>query len=448
MKMAGRIAALTCSLLLSCGGGTNVATTGGGVGTGGTGIVQGSVTGLGSVIVDGVRYDESKAAVEALPDLRTATPLALADLHVGQSVSLETDASGTVTRVRVRSQLAGPVGTVDAVHASFTVWGQQVTVNADPGQGPVTVFSGLSSLADLRAGDPVQVYGALQPVNGSDVIHATRIERITAGSVPARVTGTVQAGPSGAPVLAGRALDLSGANPTLVPAAGQAIVAVVPWNTSGGDPWRVSAAALLVDASATDWSVSGNLHLLGNGQGEVRGQVVDLSHLPATTQQQLVEGAYVTLHAQGSARIASAVDFLPAGGRPAELRGSIGSVTGTTFTLRGEVIDAANAQFTGGSFADLVAGRYVEVEGTQSATGVLAHTIEIPQFPPEGAVVTVTGGVENEDGDTKEVTVGTSDGRTLVVSWPAGAAWPANGEQIQVTGYWHAGAVEGRDVGP
>ena len=448
MKIAGRIAAFACTLLLSCGGGVNVSTTGGGVGTGGTGIVQGSVTGLGSVIVDGVRYDESHAALEAQADLRTATPLALADLHVGQSVSLEIDATGTVTRVRVRSQLAGPVGAVDAAHSSFTVWGQQVRVNADPAQGPVTVFAGLASLSELRAGDPVQVYGALQPVNGSDVIHATRIERITAGAVPARVTGTVQTSLSGAPMLAGRALDLSGANPTLAPAAGRAIVVVVPWNTSAGDPWRASAAAPLADASAANRAVSGNLHLLGNGQGEVQGELVDLSQLPAATLQQLAEGDYVTLHAQGAAPVASGVDLMPAGGRPAQLRGTVGSVTGTTFTLRGEVIDASQAQFDGGSLADLVAGRYVEVEGTQSATGVLAQTIAIPQSPPEGAVVTVTGGVENEDGNTNEVTVGTQDGRTLVVAWPEGTALPASGANVQVWGYWHAGAVEARDVGP
>jgi hypothetical protein len=54
------LGALATGVLCACGGGggTNVAE-GGGVGSGGTGISYGTVTGFGSVIVDGVHYGDS-----------------------------------------------------------------------------------------------------------------------------------------------------------------------------------------------------------------------------------------------------------------------------------------------------------------------------------------------------------------------------------------------------
>ena len=52
--------ALAASLLIACGGGIDLA---GGVGSGGSGLAEGTITGFGSVIVDGTRYDDSAAQV-------------------------------------------------------------------------------------------------------------------------------------------------------------------------------------------------------------------------------------------------------------------------------------------------------------------------------------------------------------------------------------------------
>ena len=143
---------LACALvllLLSCGGGGSgslgfVASggDGGGVGTGGTGIAAGTVTGLGSVIVDGTRFDDSQAALESRPDLVTAVPLTLADLQVGQYAYVDLDASATPVRVRIASQLVGSVADVDTSGGRFTVWGQPVAINTDATRGPVTVLAG------------------------------------------------------------------------------------------------------------------------------------------------------------------------------------------------------------------------------------------------------------------------------------------------------------------
>ena len=54
------LALLGTALLPACGGGTDVA----GVSSGGTGsFTSGTITGLGSVIVNGIRYDDSTASV-------------------------------------------------------------------------------------------------------------------------------------------------------------------------------------------------------------------------------------------------------------------------------------------------------------------------------------------------------------------------------------------------
>jgi hypothetical protein len=55
--------ALAVSSLSGCGGGSGGADTAGLPGTGGTGIYQGSITGFGSVIVNGVTYDNANATM-------------------------------------------------------------------------------------------------------------------------------------------------------------------------------------------------------------------------------------------------------------------------------------------------------------------------------------------------------------------------------------------------
>ena len=99
MKALHRLLAVIATLLLlSGGGGSNFASNGGGVGSGGTGIVAGVVTGLGSVIVDDTRFDDSQAVLESRPDLVNSTALGLADLHIGQYAYVELDTAGTPVR--------------------------------------------------------------------------------------------------------------------------------------------------------------------------------------------------------------------------------------------------------------------------------------------------------------------------------------------------------------
>lgn len=458
MNVLRRTFALAClGLLLSCGGGLDVViNNGGGVGTGGTGIVAGTITGLGSIIVDGVRYDDSQAVLERRPDLVHSETLALADLQVGQYAYLELDAAGNPTRVRIEPQLVGPAADVNAATGQFTVWGQAVAVNSDPSRGPTTVLSGMQSLAELRTADPVQVYGVLQSSDSSgDVIRATRIERLaSAGALPARITGTLKPGAGGALLLAQRPLDVSALPAPPALGGGVAVTAVIPSGTSVPANWQASSLSLLAPPNAGSMRISGAAHLLANGHALVQGVEVDLSGLPASARQALREGGYLTVAGNtssqdGSQVVASAIESLPQAGRPAQLRGSITSVTGTTsFVVRGESIDARSAQFSSGSPADLAVGAFVEVQGTLTPTGVVASSIAVSAVPPDTAVLDLTGTVQSVDVVNHLVRVLMRDGRTLLLKLGPNLPLPAAGQAVHAAGYWHGGTLQVRDFGP
>ncbi|NML44496.1 hypothetical protein HHL11_12090 [Ramlibacter sp. G-1-2-2] len=465
MKPMHRVLAVVFTLLLlSCGGGAgiggaDVAGTGaggGGVGTGGTGIVAGTVTGLGSVVVEGTRFDDSQAVLESLPDLVHATSLALSDLHIGQYAYVSLDAGGTPARVRIESQLVGFAAAVDAAGGRLSLGGQPVLVNADPGSGPVTVFDGFTTLADVHAGDPLQVYGVLQGGAGAgDQLRATRIEKLAAaGVLPARVTGTLQQGSGSTLLLAGRPLDVSGAVgvPTLSP--GTAVIAIVPWTTQLPASWQATAVALLAPAATSSLRVSGAVHVLAGNHAVVQGVDVDLSALPQAQRDAVREGSYLTVEGRapgddGRRLDAARVETLAPGGRSAQLRGSITTVTGTTsFVVRGQAVDASTATFDGASAAGLTVGTFVEVEGVQRADGVMARKVTIPGATPDRAVLELSGTIQAVDAASRVARLLARDGRVLELVLPAGKALPAVGAAVSAEGYWDGTRLQVRELEP
>jgi hypothetical protein len=451
MKPLHRLLALVVTLLLaSCGGGGGVlglaGSEGGGVGTGGTGIVAGTVTGLGSVIVEDTRFDESRAALESRPDLVNSRALSPTELRIGQYAHVEFEAAGIAARVRIASQFVGAALDINIATGRFSVWGQPVAINVDPARGPVTVFSGYRTLADLRAGDPVQVYGVLQAGDGGgDLVRATLVEKLPAvGALPARLTGTLQQGSGGALLLAGRPLDLSGAAnaPALALAAGTAVTAVVPWTASLPARWQAFAVALLAPAPAPSLQVSGAVRLLQGGRAVVQGVEIDLATLPQGDRDAVREGSYLTVHGRsrgGDGRRADAdrVESQPQGGRSAQVRGSITSVAGTaSFVVRGQAVDASAAAFEGGSAASLAVGSYVEVQGTQTASGIVASRVTLPTATPDRAVLELTGTVQSLDAASRSARLQPREGQSVDLLLPAGSALPAVGDRIRATGYW------------
>lgn len=191
-KWTGVALAVTILSLGACGGGApDGADAQAGVSSGGTGSYSnGPVTSLGSIVVNGIHFDQTTARVLD----EDGQPVSPAGIKVGMVVDL----SGTpVQHVGTRDQAQASdihivkalVGAVDSVGADFLmVMGQKVSMaSAD------TRFDDAwpHGLADISAGDVVTVYGFHDA--SRDIYLATRIDR-QSGAVPAHyvVHGVIQ----------------------------------------------------------------------------------------------------------------------------------------------------------------------------------------------------------------------------------------------------------------
>jgi hypothetical protein len=179
------------TLLASCGGGT-----------GGTGVTSNNpsnavsigVMAKGSVIVNGVHFDDNAASIK-IDD----TPKLPVDLQSGMVVRLrgqinDDRVTGAAQVVNVSTEVRGTVQTHNGatVPATFTVVGQTVivddlTVLANFGVSP-TPASAVGSLSD--GSSFVEVHG-LRDATG--ILHASRVELLNANPLGDELRGTVAA---------------------------------------------------------------------------------------------------------------------------------------------------------------------------------------------------------------------------------------------------------------
>lgn len=457
---------LCCAgLLLSCGGGDLLSVIPG-VGTGGTGSVAGTVTGLGSVIVDGQSYDDSQATLERQPDLQQSESLDSSDLQVGQYVYLTLDASGQPTRVQLASQLVGSVTEVTPAAARLRVAGQTVWVNSDASQGPVTVFSGYASLAEIALAQPVQVYGVLQtdPQDATrEQIRASRIERLTDSSqLPARITGTLRGNASAGWQLGGVPLDLRQSRRLpdgVVLQAGLVVTAVGAWQPELGhssQSWAPDAVRVLgsaTTAAADTLRLSGSVQLDSSaGVLTLQGVRVDVSAAAlGAVLATLKDGDYITvsgpIDAARGQLVASAIESGPAGGRVLELRGSVTSwVDASSFMVRGVPVDASAALWSGASPTGIVNGDYLEVSGPLLGNVLRASQVRRQAQPPDKAVLDLSGLVQSVEPSGNRFDLLTQDGRNLTVQVAPGAALPSVGQTVRVEGRWQGGNLQANRI--
>lgn len=180
---AAGIAGLVLGLVVACGGGggANLA------GIDRLGVSTGTITGFGSIFVNGVRYSTTGTAF----DIDDA-PGSQSDLQVGQQVTVQwSSIDEGVTRRAVEvfydDSVEGPItsGSIDPVTQSFVVLGQTILVDAD------TSFAApLIDLDSLSDGNVVEVSGLLANSGGGVVVRATRVERKVAGG-EYEIRGTV-----------------------------------------------------------------------------------------------------------------------------------------------------------------------------------------------------------------------------------------------------------------
>ena len=173
-RLAAGVAQLLCvtALLAACGGGGS--DSGSSSSDTATAYSSGPITGFGSVIVNGVRFDDSSARITDDDDVAVNRD----DLRLGmtaevQGAGVTTDSLGRHGRalaIRIGNEIVGPVSAVDATAKTLTALGQTVDVTDN------TLFGEriTGGLAGIAVGTVVEVNGALNVTTGHYT--ATRID--------------------------------------------------------------------------------------------------------------------------------------------------------------------------------------------------------------------------------------------------------------------------------
>jgi Domain of unknown function (DUF5666) len=391
---------LVAACLVACGGGgTSTASNGSGIGSGGTGsFTTGSISGFGSVIVNGIRYDDTGITPSSQDgDSISALKLGMVIDVEGGSTSQVTKASGDVqtvakaSSIKVGFELLGPLDTslINAGNGTLEVLGQQVQVTVD------TFFEPDADLSSLKANGScpwVKIYGF--PRAGTSYT-ATRIECVSTLPAYFRIRGYVGAVGGGNVTINGHAYPLAGH--VTAPQVGQVVRALLrndASNTVVGfvndvRAWsqprdaRIEGIVSSYVASSGTFSINGvpvkvdstttlnptNLALnTSNLRVEVRGQLVD-GVLKATLIEK-EDDRYVAPGGGGGS-------YPPVSGdREIELHGTVANLnTGLKcFETRGVKVcytSTGNNRtvFKNGVETDLALGAVVEVRGVRSSSG-------------------------------------------------------------------------------
>jgi hypothetical protein len=404
--------------------------------------VSGTVTGFGSVIIDGQKLDDTAASVSI--DINPAAPTTgtLADVKLGMQVQAKLSA-GKLSDVVLRASAVGVVGGVDVANGSFTLMRQTVRV-LTTGATP-TVFEGVSGLAALAAGDVVEVHGS---VDANKHIAATRVERKARTDTAAgvRIGGVLGSLNSSAKTfkLADLTVDYSSA--TVLPAgktlADGQLVTVFAQAAPTGTTWVVKTVKVAGAEEGSHSGVGGRIMAYASlADFTVGGIRVDASTatFEGGTAADLAAGVAVAVEGKVSAGAikASKVRVLKtAEDVKASLAGAVTDFVSTTsFRVRGASVDASGASFTGGVAADLGNGAAVKVVGTVKADVLQADSIEFVT-PAVSAVVKAKGELHELNllaGTFKLLGLTFKLGNTLQVQGGM-VSILVNGAKVEVTG--------------
>ncbi|MBL8523717.1 MAG: hypothetical protein JNN20_08515 [Betaproteobacteria bacterium] len=396
-SVVGAVALSFVMLLGACGGDTKT-------GSNGTGSVpqqtsdpftaSGTLNSSGPVSIGSLSISDLIALIQLNTQLgRSPTELRLGmQAEISGSISSGGNAILIVTNansITAQSAAVGPVSTINPATSQFTML--SLTVQMDQN----TIFEGLPSLAALRTGDRVEVYGLPQPAPSS--ILATRLILLPANSsAPVELLGNVSN-------LGTSQFSLQG----IQVAAGNAQVSIGGVQALPGAPLVSVGLNGRVRAVGTYDPASNTL---------VATQVVGgLTPVRNDNSILVLEGLVQSVTTPGRFRLSDAdVDATAVGGASAivgsrvEVRGrklagvlvaseyrlitpgerTIFTIQGditdfasiAAFRVRGESLSANGATFTGGTAADLANGKRVRIRAVAGA-GVL-NAMEVAFVAP------------------------------------------------------------------
>ena len=184
LLIASLTAIAAVAAVSSCGGGSLSVAGGGTDGTGSPAQFSQGVITKGSVILNGVRFDDTSAVVLIEGQSSIGGDQLATGMFVKLRGRLNADGvTGIAERIEVANEVRGTITAISAAAqpASFVVVGQTVLVDS------TTVYANVSGLGGLNIGQRVEVHG-LRDGNGR--IRASRVELLGAG-LPDEIKGVV-----------------------------------------------------------------------------------------------------------------------------------------------------------------------------------------------------------------------------------------------------------------
>ena len=318
-------AAFTAALLTACGGGGGgggIGGTGGGGGGGGTtasGVAYGTVTGYGSVIVNGVHYEDNGVTITRFDDSTVvgdrAGATTRAALPIGIVVRVDFDSSTSVRGFKVDDSISGRIEQV-LDDSRIVVMGQTVRIDDTTTKYEDNVLR--TGAIALAPGNLVRVQGQADDKGG---LQASFVNKLSAGGTLFEVKGVVS-------------------------------------NHNGSSSFSVGSLSVTYSASTIT------------------------SDMPATSWNGLVvEVKGNCSNASGACGTLTATKIEPEGSLPgdisraqAEVEGIVLSGTSTSFRIGNVTVNTSgNTRWEGGTVADFAVGVKLEAEGAL-ANGVLTAT--------------------------------------------------------------------------
>jgi Domain of unknown function (DUF5666) len=418
--------------LAACGGGGGGGTTGsastsampaGNV----TSVVQGTVTGFGSVVVDGDHLNEAGAAIDiqGLAGLANQSGLST-DVQLGQRVEVDLDPNGNALAIHIQPELIGTVSAIDATNQTITVNSVLVQTNTDATKGPVTVYAGYSKFSDIQANDRVEVHGVPSvDASGHLSVVATRIQQAPLSNA-VLVTGTVSNLNAMQFTLAGLNIDATGAS--ILPAgAALANGERVTVHSNGpavngtltADSVRVrkrtaSATTLKIAGVVSAYDATAGTFVVGGTKVDATAaKVTPASRVIADDEYAIVVGSY---DAASSTLKADTVRIHgPSTMEKVALAGTVTDfVDPSNFKVRGVLVDASGTgvKFNGGTASTLANNVFVVIQGDVGNGVVVASMVSFLPVPMSG-VLDVVGLVSSYDSGTGTLTLDLRNGKTF-----------------------------------
>jgi hypothetical protein len=353
-------------------------------------IAIGPITGLGSIIVNGIRFDDSSAVVTDTNNKTTDASRLGLGMHVEVRGQLRDDQRSVATKISANSEIQGPVTNINVSGGSLTVLEHNVSVS------PGTFFDGMSGLAGLKTGDVVEVYGLKDGEN----ILADRIEKktISSGDYLAKIRGTVEQlsdaartfslgkltvnfssadiSELGANLSNGMVVEVKSMQPPIggtLQAAKIRAIQTISSEVNYSGPLEIEG--VVSNFQSLDNFKINNISVDGSSANFLRGSAQNLAN------GSLVEakGSY------GNGKLSASVIKFDDGTYSGlvEITGSVDSFESlSNFKVRGIRVDAAGSDviFERGAASEIAVGRLLEIEGsmqvTENGTTILASTVK------------------------------------------------------------------------